>query len=53
VLKTQKQSFVDLEVANPKRGQERKWRKCQGQSPQKNVNKDVDNFKVGENDMPF
>ncbi len=53
VLRTQKQNFVDPEVANPKKGQERRWQKCQEQSTRRNVNKDIDSSKVGENHMPF
>jgi hypothetical protein len=43
---------LDQEVANPRTGQERRWRKCLRRSPQRNVNRDVDISKVGENDMP-
>ncbi len=32
---------------------EKKWWKCQGQSPHNNINKDIDISKMGESDMPF
>jgi hypothetical protein len=44
----------DREITNfVIRLKEKNWKKCQGWSPQSNINEDIDISKMGESDMPF